>query len=765
MPADPYRNAREQNRELFAALVENFPGMVYRCRNDRLWTMIYVSPGSESLTGYKPESLIENREAAFARLIHPDDREMVWDAVQAAVQRGENFSIEYRIRDKADREKWVWDKGRAVLSADGRMEAIEGLISDVTEHRQALKALQESERRHRFLWENITDIILICDEKGRYTYVSPSHKMVLGRGEEVLGSSIFAHVHPEDAPGMQQTFTEALASGRQARAVYRYLHPGRGYIWLESTGRRHTDAAGNAGGIITSRDITDRKTAEEALQISESKFRSIFDFSYQAIALTEAESGRLSDVNRKFCELTGFSKEEVLGRTTTDLGFYKPADRNRFIEELSAAGEVQGLEMDFTARDGSVLNAVMFARPLRISGRSYILTIFLDITDQKKMEAQIRQSQKMEAVGRLAGGVAHDFNNMLSVIMGYADMILGSLETGSEYYGHIQEIHKAAERSAALVRQLLAFSRRQTIEPRVVDLNQAVYEHKRMLDRLIGENVRILFQPEEDLWPTRIDPAQLDQILANLAVNARDAIKEVGTLRIETANVSPEKETGSRSHDLPPGEYVMLSFTDTGEGMDRRTLDKIFEPFFTTKEKEQGTGLGLATVYGIVTQNHGFIRVESEPGQGSSFKLYFPRSTQSPQPAAAGKKSRPPAGRETVLVVEDQEQVLNLTRTILEMNGYQVLAAATPAEALSLCAETARPIDLLLTDVIMPEMNGKELKEQISALQPDIRVLFMSGYTEDVISSNGVIDENLEFIRKPFSNSELAAKIRRVLDA
>ena len=745
----------------FATLLENFDGMVYRCKNDSLWTMEYISPGVEQLTGYRATDLIHNRTVAYAHLIHPDDRKMVWETVQAAIREGTPFTCQYRITDKNGREKWVWEQGRQVK---GEAAAVEGLIADITGHKRTEQALHLSEKRYRFLAENISDIILASDAEGNYTYISPSHYQLLGRGEEVLGRSIFEHIHPDDVSGVQQIFSDAFVSGAQAKATYRYLHPTRGYIWLESTGRRHTDADNKPSAIITSRDISERKWAEEALQISETKFRSIFDFSYQAIALTEAETGELVEVNNKFVELTGYTKTEVLGRTTTELGFYSSADRDRFIREIRAEGELNGLEMDFKTKEGSILNAMMFARPLEISGRDYILTLFLNITEQKQLEAQLRQSQKMEAVGRLAGGVAHDFNNMLSVILGYAEMALADLPQDTILYKQLHEIHKAAERSTALVGQLLAFSRKQTVEPRIINLNQAIEDHKRMLDRLIGENVNIEFKPAKDLWHIRIDPAQIDQILANLAVNARDAIAEFGSVRIETANHVVQKTEPGPYTTAQPGEYVMLAFSDNGEGMDGQTLEKIFEPFFTTKGKDRGTGLGLATLYGIVKQNEGHITVASAPGQGTRFALYFPRHVSDSLSSEESQEKRDLTGHETILLVEDQLQVLQFTQMLLEKNGYSVLTANNPTEALQLCRQTNQSIALLLTDVIMPEMNGKELRERVAELKPGIRALYMSGYTEDVIARNGIIDATIEFIQKPFSSRELTAKIRQVLD-
>ena len=759
-----FENARRNSISRFGTLMENFNGMIYRCRNDALWTVQYASPGVEQLTGYKASDLVNNRHIAYAHLIHPDDRDPVRDTVQKALKRGNSFTCQYRIRDIHGFEKWVLEQGHGVPSGDGPIETIEGLISDITVHKKTEHALLENERKYRFLAENISDIVFTCDEKGNYTYISPSHKQLLGRGKEVIGRSVLEHVHPDDLAPMRQLFSEAFVKGIQARGMYRYSHPTRGYIWLESSGQRHMDANLSPQAIITSRDISERKWAEEALKISEAKFRSIFDFSYQAIALSEAETGRLAEVNNKLCELTGYTRQELIGRTTTELNFYTAADRKRFIRELADAGEVQGLEMDFKAKDGSMLNSLMFARTMEINHRPYILTLFLNITEQKQMEAQLLQSQKMEAVGRLAGGVAHDFNNMLSVILGYTEMSLSALPADSGLHQNLHEIHQAARRSSSLVRQLLAFSRRQAVEPRSIHLNQAIREHKRMLDRLIGENISISFQAGKAVWPILMDPAQLDQILANLAVNARDAISQVGNVDIATANITLDRNFRHPFNEVKPGDYVLLSFSDDGQGMEAKTLKQIFEPFFTTKAKGQGTGLGLATIYGIVRQNQGLITVESEPGKGTTFKLYFPRFDGERSPTDQPPISAELSGNETILLVEDQKQVMELARMMLEMRGYSIHCALTPAAALAICRKTPDPIHLLLTDVIMPEMNGKELKNQVQALKPGIRTLFMSGHTEDVIARNGILDEGVAFLQKPFSSEELAKKVRLILD-
>ena len=384
--------------------------------------------------------------------------------------------------------------------------------------------------------------------------------------------------------------------------------------------------------------------------------------------------------------------------------------------------------------------------------------------ERDRIEAELRQSQKMEAIGLLAGGIAHDFNNMLSVIFGYAQMGLAGLAPGEPLYENLQQIEKACARSAQLTRQLLAFSRKQVTEPRVINLNEVIAEQREMLYRLIGEDLRIQFAPDPDLWNIRIDPSQVDQILTNLAVNARDAIGGGGVIAISTANLTLEPAAAGELQ-LAPGDYVQLLFSDTGPGMDRATRERIFEPFFTTKEEGKGTGLGLSTVYGIVKQNEGGIKVLSEPGRGTSFNILFPRHRDREAQRVGRGRERPLTGTETVLIVEDEEQILNLARTVLQNYGYRVLTAATPEQACQSCAACAGGVDLLLTDVVMPAMNGKELQQRIEKIRPGIRTLFMSGYADDVIAHRGVVDQGVQFLAKPFTVRALVEKVRAVLDA
>ena len=371
----------------------------------------------------------------------------------------------------------------------------------------------------------------------------------------------------------------------------------------------------------------------------------------------------------------------------------------------------------------------------------------------------------MESVGRLAGGVAHDFNNMLGVILGHTEMIMDQTDPSHLFFANLQEIQNAARRSADLTRQLLAFARKQTVLPKVLDLNNTVDRMLNMLERLIGEDINLVWLPCKKLWPVKIDPSQIDQILANLCVNARDAVAGVGKLTIETGICTFDESYCAVHKGFAPGEYVFLAVSDNGSGMDAETQENIFEPFFTTKGMDKGTGLGLATVYGIVKQNNGFINVYSEPGQGTSFKIYLPRHAgKIDQIQQKNPKEPIPLGNETILLVEDEPAILNLTTMMLQRLGYIVLAASTPGEAIRLARDHMDKIDLLMTDVVMPDMNGRDLAKNLLSLYPKLKRLFMSGYTANVIAHHGVLDEGVRFLQKPFSKKDLADMLRKVLE-
>ncbi len=523
------------------------------------------------------------------------------------------------------------------------------------------------------------------------------------------------------------------------------------------------------------------KRIQLELEESRSKYFDLYDCAPVGY-FTLTKDALVSGANLTGADLFGTAPAALVKSRFRRLVSPDDLDRwdQHFVGVLQNGGK-RSCELALRRTDGTTFHALLSSLRVKIppdqagldGGGAWMVRVAVtDVTDRKQAEAardraenELRQSQKMEAIGRLAGGVAHDFNNMLGVILGYTDLILARLAPLDPLARDVREIKKAAERSAELTRQLLAFSRKQVVAPRVVDLNRVIDGQQQMLGRLIGEDIVFRFAPAPHLWNILADPSQVELTLANLVVNARDAIAGPGKIVIETSNASVDHAYAHNTPGAAPGDYVLLTISDTGSGMDKPTMDRIFEPFFTTKGEGKGTGLGLSMVYGIVRQHGGFVDVYSSPGMGTTFKVYFPRCRDQASAPDQPFEKEALAGSETVLVVEDEEQILSMAQAILEQFGYKVLAARSPGDALQLVEKHPGEIHLLLTDVVMPGINGKELSERIVPLKPGIRTIFMSGYTADIIANRGVLEQGVEFIQKPFSLKALAAKVRQVLDS
>jgi len=511
-------------------------------------------------------------------------------------------------------------------------------------------------------------------------------------------------------------------------------------------------------------NVTERKLAEERLRLFQESVESSFD----AIGMSTPD-GKHFYQNRAFSDLFGHINEN------SPVSVYVDEDTGKEVFNTIMAGGRWSGEVEMYSKDGSILNIFLRAYASKdAEGHvTNLVGIHSDITQHKKiekerhhMELQLLQAQKMESIGRLAGGLAHDFNNMLMVIFFHIGEALAQIFPDNPVYKDLEAINNASRRSANLIRQLLAFARQQTVSPRVVDLNEIVGDMFRMLRRLIGEDTELQWKPSSGLWYVKVDPVQIDQILANLCVNARDSISDTGRITIETGNVTFDDTYCSLHTGYIPGDYVMLSVSDNGCGMEKHVVEHIFEPFFTTKEIGKGTGLGLATVYGIVIQNNGFIHVDSEPDKGTIFNIYMPRFSEELMKTSDIKATEGGhRGGETVLLVEDELSVMNVSRIILESMGYRVLAANTPEQAINMAGEHRGEIHLLLTDVVMPGMNGRELAKKIKALYPAVKQLFMSGYTADIIADHGVLDEGIHFIEKPFTKDELVDIVKIVMES
>jgi two-component system cell cycle sensor histidine kinase/response regulator CckA len=514
------------------------------------------------------------------------------------------------------------------------------------------------------------------------------------------------------------------------------------------------------------RKVWDKHALTRALRESEERFRATFEQAAVGIGHTTLD-GRWLRVNQRLCNIVGYTRDELLARTFQDITHPEDLDFDLAEHSRLLANEIQtrSREKRYLHKNGSVvwvdLTVSMAREP---SGKlKYSIAVIQDITQRKKLEEELLHAQRMEGVGQLAGGIAHDFNNLLTVIGGRCVLALGRLQPADPLRRDLDLISKTADRAAALTRQLLAFSRKQVLQPRVAELNDLIGNLTSLLMRLIGEDIELTFVPAPDTGRVRVDPGQLEQVIVNLTVNARDAMPRGGRLTIETAKVELDESYAARHVGVVPGSHVMLAVSDTGGGMDSATQARIFEPFFTTKGPGKGTGLGLATVYGIVKQSGGHVRVYSELGTGTVFKIYLPR-TEDAAEAAAAASVRLPTGTETVLLVEDEDDVRDLAREVLEQLGYTVLEAAAPPDAILIAERYAGIIELLLTDVVMPRISGRALATTIAAMRPETRILFMSGYTDDAIVRHGVLEPGTQFIEKPFTPEALALKVREVLD-
>ena len=641
-------------------------------------------------------------------------------------------------------------------------------------HRQEAARLQEvilcGKREWELTVDSVPDIVLLLDEGGRVQRANRAAVTVLGLEFPQLIGKPYREVlqglgearpdYPQQESGKwPQGNLEESRSGKVFDLASTPLQDPRGVL---------------RGCVLVIRDITERKRAEEALRDREERLKLLLDSTAEAIYGLDRE-GNCTFCNPACLRLLGYQRPEELLRNnmhalthhTRPNGTPYP-EQECHIYQAFRKGETTHVDDEMLWRaDGTSFAAEYWSHPVRRDGELVgSVVTFLDISERRGLEEQFRQSQKMEAVGRLAGGIAHDFNNMLTVIKGYSELLLEEVgSTDGRLRRAASEIYKAADRATTLTRQLLAFSRRQVLEPKLFDLNEVVADMEQMLERLIGEDIQLVSIRSSGLGQVKADPGQIEQVILNLVVNARDAMPQGGKLTIETANVELDEDYARTHVAVQPSAHVMLGVSDSGCGMDAETQAHLFEPFFTTKKKGEGTRLGLATVYGIVKQSGGNMWVYSEPGQGATFKVYLPRvgeaaETIAPPTPVADSAS----GVETILLVEDEKAVRELAARTLERNGYTVLAAGDAAEATQLAQRHRRRIHLLLTDVVMPEVNGRQLAQQLASLRPGIKVLYMSGYTDDAVVHHGVLEPGVAFLQKPFTAADLARKVRQTLE-
>jgi len=626
----------------------------------------------------------------------------------------------------------------------------------------------ENESRLEALIGSIDEIVFELARDGTFLNIwttndellyRPRHELKGKRVSDVIGEGFFRP--------FSLIFDRVLITGRGEELEYSLDVPA-GKRWFLARMNRVPSADNDQYTLcLAVRDVTSRKLAEEKLFVSEEKFSKAFRLGPDAITITAIADGRFLEVNDNFLRLTGLTRNEIIGHSSVELGLWaNPKDRHHIVALLRRSGEARDLEVRMSVKSGEVRTLQMSAHTIELSGQPCIIAIFRDVTEGRALEVQLRQAQKMEAVGRLAGGVAHDFNNLLVGILGYSELLKKKLTEQAPLLRMANEINFAAMRARDLTSRLLALSHRQVLQPAVLDLNVLVRQCERLLRPIISEAVKVILRLDPKTANVKADPAQLEQVILNLALNSRDAMLGSGTLSMETCNIQVDATLARQHPGLIPGHYVRLSVTDTGHGIAADVMPRIFEPFFTTKEIGKGSGLGLSTVYGVVKQSGGCVTVSSQPGLGAAFGIYLPRASELPDrripaPLAAASST----GSETILLVEDEAVVRDLVCEILRESGYVVLSANSGADAMEIIAEHIKPIDLLITDVVMPEMSGPELANTLRRARGEMRVLYMSGYSDDSVLVRQGLPENSAFIRKPYTPQQFLQKVRETLDA
>jgi two-component system cell cycle sensor histidine kinase/response regulator CckA len=685
---------------------------------------------------------------------------------EAAVDAMRAGAHDYVLKDKLGRVVPAIERElREARERAARRRAEEAL-------RVSEAALLAEQARFRALVENNADGITLNTADGTFVYVSPAAASMLGRkADDLVGKNIRAYQHPDDVEAADDVRRRLLEAPRKTlSASRRIVRPDGTLRWVEVTSTNQLQDPAIGAIVNNIRDVTDRRRAEDALVVAQQRFNALLESGILGIVVSDS-TGKIQEANDTFLSMLGYTRQEFAAGQV-DWRRATPPEWAGWTTQVSAdlarLGWARASEKEYFRKDGTRVPVLV---GMAVVEGAQVISFSIDLTERKRVEKalhdtedQLRQAQKMEAVGRLAGGVAHDFNNILSVILSYADLLLGDIEESDPMHADMVEIRNAGMRAADLTRQLLMFSRQQVIAPRVIDLNDVLSNMKKMLTRLLGEDIELLLAPGS-VGRILVDPSSIEQVVMNLVVNARDAMPTGGTLTIETADFELEEEHARERPGAKAGRHVRLAVVDTGTGMDAATQARIFEPFFTTKELGKGTGLGLSTVFGIVTQSGGNIQVESAPGAGTRFEVYLPRVDAQTQAPVASVAATTRLGTETILLVDDDDALRAVARNILTRSGYDVIEARNAGEALLLCEQHASEIHLLVSDVVMPKMSGPELAKRLVVTRPTMKVLCMSGYTDDSIVRHGVLQGNLAFLQKPFTPETLARRVREVLDA
>ncbi len=766
------RYIEEENRKTrsqYESLVHTIDGIVWEM-DVATFQFTFISKQSEQILGYTPEEWLSDPN--FWELhLHPEDRDWALGFCLKASGEKADHEFDYRMIAADGRVVWLRD----IVTVDRSPQQhphMRGVMVDITERKLAEDELKNSEARYRDLVENAHDLIYEHDLNGNYTAANIAGERITGYTlAESLKLNLQQTVAPESIDKAQEMVRRKLA-GESVTAYELVIVAKDGHrVPIEVNTRLLLQDGIPVGIQGIARDITARKHAENELRESEARYRLLFDSNPQPMWVYDLETLAFLAVNESAVQHYGYSREEFLSMTIKDI---RPADDIPALYNAvanSSPGVTDAGVWRHVRKDASVIEVEITGHLLNFSGREAELILANDITERNRLktallasEEQLRQSQKLEAIGQLAGGVAHDFNNLLTVIGGYSSILLNKLGDDNPLRGNVQEIKKASDRAGALTRQLLAFSRKQILQPKILDLNAVVSDMDKMVRRLIGEDIDLLTITDPSLYKVKADPGQVEQVLLNLIVNARDAMPDGGKLTIETSNAILSEDY-ALSHAAVAGRFVMLAVSDSGCGMDPEVQNHAFEPFFTTKVAGKGTGLGLATVYGIVKQSEGHIWIYSELGEGTSFKIYLPCVDDGGEEMTGARSLQVLKGTETLLLVEDEDQVRDIVRAIFEQQGYEVLVAANGEQALALAKLHGPRIHLLMTDVVMPQMSGRELAERLTANWPHLKVLFMSGYTDDAIVRHGLLAASLNFLQKPFDAATAARKVREVLDS
>ena len=770
-------DALRQSEEKYASMIKASPDAItLRTLPDCRY--IDVNESFTQLTGYGREEVLGKSIEELHILIDSQKHTQLVNKVQ---QSGDTHDDEFRYRTRAGEVRI--GKVSATRVNVGGKECVLSVTRDITDSKLAEEALRASEERFRTLVESLHATVLILGPAGEIQFANRAALKLFGHTlDEIVGrTSIELGWNPVDANGKElplelRPAPRVLASGKPVRnEVFGWRRPdSHELLWTIGDLVPLFDKDGKLEKVVVAfSDITLQIRAAEALRQSEEKYARMIQFSPDAVTLRTVPEGRLIDVNDTFTRLSGYSREEVIGTLAAELDFALDGAWRKQVEEgLRRNGSVRDFEFEYRTKSGEMRLGRGSASLIEVGGQTCVLTIVRDITDDKRAEESLRKTelrmqtiQKMEAVGRLAGGIAHDFNNMLMVVSGQLELLREQLAQQPDHIRKIEQAQKAAERAAALTRQLLAFSRRQALQPQIVNLSTIVSEMNKLIAPMIGGSIEIENKLDPALGAVKADPAQIEQVILNLVVNARDAMPEGGRLSLETMNVELDAQHARLHPPMTAGRYVLLEVSDSGIGMDAETQKHIFEPFFTTKPKGKGTGLGLASVYGIVKQSGGFIFVDSILGRGTTFRMYLPVAAPANDDAIAGEPPQNPViGHETVLLAEDEPAVRAVARTFLQGLGYIVLESGNGAEALEIARSHPKHVDLLLTDMVMPGISGVELAAQIGALRPGIKVAFMSGYSDFKTLQGPPPSANQTFVQKPFTRDSLARAIRQALE-